>query len=120
MSSLRLLPLIAVIAALAVPAVAEERQTQSPSEQPPATTTETAPAPAARSGQTMKDLLEEGYEIRAASVVPQDVVTRAGSTTSVDATFILLEKGSAVAFCYPVFSSMLDGSFLKLSCAVYN
>jgi hypothetical protein len=117
MSSLRLLSPIVVLVALILPAVAEERQTQSPGEQAPATTTETAPA---APSPTMRDLLNEGYEVKSVSIVPHDVVKRGGSTTDVDATIIVLQKGPTVATCYEVFTSLTDGSLVSLPCNVYK
>jgi hypothetical protein len=119
MSFLRLLPLITAVAVLTLPAAAEERQTQSPSEQPPAESTEKAP-PAAAPSPTMKDLLNEGYEVKATSVIPHDIVTRGGSTADVDAAMIILQKGSAVATCYTEFASFANGAFVTLPCNVYK
>ena len=117
--SLRLLP-IAVVLALTLPAAAEERQTESPSQQPPAAiTTETAPSPTAPV-VTMKDLLNEGYEIKTTSVIPHDIVTRGGSTADVDAAMIILQKGSMIATCYTEFSSFANGAFYTLPCNVYK
>jgi hypothetical protein len=119
MSSLRLLPLIAALVALTLPASADERQTQSPSEPPPAESTEKAPPPSAPL-PSMKDLLNEGYEIKTTSVIPHDIVTRGGSTADVDAAMIILQKGSAVATCYTEFASFANGAFVTLPCNVYK
>jgi hypothetical protein len=117
---MRLLPFIAVLA-LMCPAGAEERQTESPSQQPPAaTTTETTtPAPAAPV-LTMKDLLNEGYEIKTTSIISHDIVTRGGSTADVDAAMIILQKGPMIATCYTEFSSFANGAFYTLPCNVYK
>lgn len=115
--SLRLLPIAAVFA-LTMPAAAEERQTDSKGEQPPVATE--ANPPPTEAASTMRELLNAGYEIKTATVVPEDVVKRAGSTTSVDATFIILQKGPLVATCYTVFSSLVDGTLASLPCTVYK
>jgi hypothetical protein len=59
----------------------------------------------------MKDLLGEGFEIRTVTLVPHDVVLRAGGTNDVDAVMILLQKGADVANCYVTFGSFADGSY---------
>ena len=116
--SLRLLPIAAVLA-LTLPAAAEERQTESPSQRPPAVTSTAAPAPTALV-VTMKDLLNEGHEIRTTSVISHDIVTRGGSTADVDAAMIILQKGSMIATCYTEFSSFANGAFCTLPCNVYK
>jgi hypothetical protein len=118
MSFLRLLALIATLA-VSLPALADERQTQSPSEPPPAENTQKASPPAAPLA-TMKDLLNEGYEVKSTSVIPHDIVTRGGSTADVDAAMIILQKGSAVATCYTEFASFANGAFITLPCNVYK
>jgi hypothetical protein len=117
--SLRFVALVAAATAPILSAQAEERQT-SPTESPPAaTTTETAPAPTAPV-VTMKDLLNEGYEIRTTSVIPHDIVTRGGSTADVDAAMMILQKGPMIATCYTEFSSFANGAFYTLPCNVYK
>ena len=119
-ATLRILGLVTLIATLAVPAFAEERQTggdQPKAEAPDAKATDAAPAPA---GPTMKDLLADGYEVRAVTLVPHDIVKRGGSTTDVDATMFFLEKGAQVATCYTDFASYANGSFYTLACTEYK
>lgn len=119
MSFLRLLAFIATLTAVTLPVLADERQTQSPGEQAPPSTTETASEPAAPS-PTMRDLLNEGYEVKSVSIIPHDIVKRGGSTTDVDATIIVLQKGPVIATCYEVFTSLTDGSLVNLPCSVYK
>ena len=116
--ALRLLVFSATLVAIALPAVADDRQTQSTGDQP-AATTETAPAPSPVA-PTMKDLLSTGYEVKAVTIVPHDIVKRGGSTTDVDAVMITLQKGAALATCYTEFTSFANGAFVTLACTEFK
>jgi hypothetical protein len=113
-ASLRLAVTAAVLATLATPALADDRQTTQPSADQQQKTE--APAQTATPMPTMKELLTAGYEIKTATFIPHDAVKRGGSSTDVDAVVILLEKGAAVASCYTDFASYTSGGFYTLGC----
>jgi hypothetical protein len=117
--TVRHLAIAALTLALAAPALGEERQTDGPAP-PPANEKAATSEPAPPAGPTMRELLNEGYEIKSTSIVPHDIVKRGGSTTDVDAAIIVLQKGPAIATCYTVFTSLTDGSLVTLPCNVYK
>jgi hypothetical protein len=94
---------LAAVAILATPALADDRQTTSHDEP--------APAVSANPAQSMKALLNDNFEIKAVSIIPKDIVKRGGSTLDVDAVMIILERGPDVANCYVTFGSFADGSY---------
>jgi hypothetical protein len=100
----RVLLLAVALATLAAPAFADDRQTTTGHEEPPA-------ASSASPAQSMKALLNDNFEIKAVSVIPKDIVKRGGSTLDVDAVMIILERGPDVANCYVTFGSFADGSY---------
>jgi len=71
-------------------------------------------SPAARK---TKELLAEGYEIKAFAIVPRDIVKAGGSTLDVDAVMIILQKGESLANCYVTYASFADGSYYNGSVA---
>ena len=94
---------LAAVATMSMPALADDRQTTGHDEP--------APAASANPAQAMKALLEDNFEIKAVSIIPKDVVKRGGSTLDVDAVMIILERGPDVANCYVTFGSFADGSY---------
>jgi len=115
-STLRLLATAGLLGALSLPAVAEDRQTTPPTKGQSKAEVKTPSPPS----PTMKDLLGQGYEVKAVTLIPHDIVTRGGSTTDVDAMMFLLEKGAAIATCYTDFASYANGSFVTLACTEYK
>ena len=116
-ATLHLLLLATAVAALSLPARADDRQTQ-PKE---STTTESSDSSEpASTGPTFKDLLAKGYEVKAVSVISHDIVKRGGSTTDVDAAMIILQKGGEAATCYTEFASFANGAFVTLPCTEYK
>ena len=59
----------------------------------------------------LKDLLEEGFEIKSVNVIPADIVKAGGATSAVDAVMIVIERGPDLANCYVTFSGFVDGSY---------
>lgn len=59
----------------------------------------------------LKDLLDDGFEIKSVLLVPSDVVKAGGADSPVDAVMIVVERGTEIANCYVVFSSFADGSY---------
>ncbi len=120
-TTLRLLTLGVLAAALASPASAEERQTTWPGAQQQQKTEAkgTSDTPAAPT-VAMRDLLNDGYVILQATFIPHDAVKRAGSTVDVDAMMFLLTKGTQVATCYTDLQSYTNGSFITLACNEYK
>jgi hypothetical protein len=84
---------LAVVLALlgASPALA---QAQAPAAAPAAT----AAPPIKR--VAMRALLSSGYEIKAVTLIPQDVSSRVAHALDVDAAIVTLQKGSTAATCY--------------------
>jgi len=68
---------------------------------------------------TMKELLAGGYEVKSVVLVPRDVVKRGGATDSVDAVVIMLQNGAALATCYEEYSSFVSDP-TTLACTVYK
>ncbi len=118
-ATLRLLTLGVLVAALASPALAEDRQTTGPGAEQQKTEAKGADTPAAPS-VVMRDLLNDGYVILQATFIPHDAVKRAGSTVDVDAMMFLLTKGTQVATCYTDLQSYTNGSFITLACNEYK
>ena len=117
-ATLHLLLLTAAVAALSLPARADDRQTQ-PKESTTTESSDSSDSPAS-TGPTFKDLLAKGYEVKAVSVIPHDIVKRGGSTTDVDAAMIILQKGGEAATCYTEFTSFANGAFVTLPCTEYK
>ncbi|MFO1183809.1 MAG: hypothetical protein U1E56_03370 [Bauldia sp.] len=73
-----------------------------------------APAPAL---PALRDLLAQGYEVRATMLVPSDVVGR-NSRSTIDAVVITIQRGASIGTCYTAFSAFVDGDFADLACVV--
>jgi hypothetical protein len=71
----------------------------APAAVPAAAPATAAPAPAIKH-VTMRSLLSSGYEIKAVTLVPQDVSSRVARAFDVDAAMVTLQKGSGAATCY--------------------
>jgi hypothetical protein len=122
-ATLRLLTLAAFAAALAVPAFADDRQTNSPpsDQQQKAESSDSSSSTSSQpAGPSMRDLLNKGYVILQATFIPHDAVKRAGSTVDVDAMMFLMSKGTALATCYTDLQSYTNGSFVTLACTEYK
>jgi hypothetical protein len=118
-ATLRLLTLAGLLVAMAVPALAEDRQTTGPGAENQQKTEAKTDTPAVP-GPVMRDLLNQGYVITSATFIPHDAVKRAGSTVDVDAMMFLMTKGTQVATCYTDFQSYTNGSFVTLACNEYK
>jgi hypothetical protein len=121
-ATLRLLTAAAFAGALAVPAFADDRQTNDApaDQQQKAETSGSSSTSSQPAGPSMRDLLNKGYVIVQATFIPHDAVKRGGSTVDVDAMMFLLTKGSAVATCYTDFQSYTSGGFITLACNEYK
>jgi hypothetical protein len=121
---LRLFTVAAFTAALAIPAFADDRQTNEPpsdqQQKAESSSSGSSSSAAQPAGPSMRDLLNQGYVINQATFIPHDAVKRGGSTVDVDAMMFLLTKGTAVATCYTDFQSYTSGSFVTLGCNEYK
>lgn len=75
-----------------------------------------APAPAPPL-PALKDLLAQGYEVKATMLVPSEVVSR-NSRSTVDAVVVTIQRGASIGTCYTAFSAFVDGDFVDLACVV--
>ena len=106
---------LAAILAAGGPVAAQDRMTTGDKNQfAPDSASAPSDNPAARK---TKELLAEGYEIKAFAVVPRDIVKAGGSTLDVDAVMIILQKGEFLANCYVTYASFADGSYYNGSVA---
>ena len=105
---LRLFALATAAAVAILPASAQDRQTKSTDSQSSDQTTTTADNPNVKS---LKTLLDDGFEIKAVTIIPHDIVTRGGSTTDVDAVMIVVQRGPEIANCYVTFTGFADGTY---------
>jgi hypothetical protein len=105
-------------------AVADDRQTSTSQEgsqsaqQPSQDASQSAAQTPESPQKSLKELLGQGFEIKAVTLVPHDVVTRGGSTSDIDAVMIIIQKGGDLANCYVAFSSFADGSYYNGSAPV--
>jgi hypothetical protein len=70
----------------------------------------TVTVPSAMAGDAIKfgELLKRGYEVKSASVIPEEVAQRAGGADWKDGVMLLLQKADSVAFCHFTLSGTID------------
>jgi len=111
MKALALMTVIA--AALSQPALAQSAnnagETAAPAAQPPAAGAQPVKRVA------MRTLLASGYEIKAVTLVPQDVSSRVARALDVDAALVTLQKGSTAATCFLALDAYVGAGMLDIS-----
>jgi hypothetical protein len=76
-------------------------------------------APALAETRAMRDLLADGFDIKAADVVPQEFLQRSIDPTWRDGYLITLQKEGQIAICHSLLSATHDvTSLMEVLCTV--
>lgn len=57
---------------------------------------------------SLKQFLEQGFEIKSVAIVPAEIATRTANKIQVDGAIITIQKGPALAVCNYTFSAYVN------------
>lgn len=75
---------------------------------------QTQPAPAQPQRVKMRTLLAAGYQIRAVTIVPQEVSSRVAQKLDNDAALVTLQKEGAAATCFLALNAYVSPGMLDI------